>query len=491
MDPREQLLGILKQIESIKVANKHLEELLEKSKEHIYVFYHIYCNINTLGVVRDQCFRIIFSGLYKNLDAVYCFLVGEPEYIIQVRDALGSIGSKFRIAAEGPGDTSYERFTLLKIPNYIRPNDKFLYIHSKGVSDINYYTGKPPERENIFWWRTWMEYFLFTEFKKCLDLLKTYDVIGVNYSSLQIGPHFSGNFWWCTARYYSKLPNCIPPHYFCPEQYIFAANPRHIDIDAGRMEENKGLYSGPYYSKNYIDSEVAKPKPRTYTAIIIEPRKHLALGFVLKNILTNLDSEWEIQIHHGTRNSSWVEDLVNSELSEFRERIKLENLGVENLQTSQDYSRILTDRKFIEKIPTETFLIFQTDSMINPAHKDLWKKYLEYDYVGAPWPWESLKIGNGGFSLRKKSTALTILDKFIHNDIVYEDQFYSQACLVIGAKIPTVDQAKEFSIEQVYNEYSFGIHKAWLHQPHRVEDLCKQCEGLETLISLQKCENDS
>ena len=126
--------------------------------------------------------------------------------------------------------------------------------------------------------------------------------------------------------------------------------------------------------------------------------------------------------------------------------------------------------------------------MINPVHKDLWKKFLEFDYVGAPWPWEHLKVGNGGFSLRKKSIMLAILDKFGPYNGLYEDQFYSQAFIQIGAKMPTVEQAKEFSIEQIYNPYSFGIHKAWLHLPTRVEELCKQCEGLETLISLQKCE---
>lgn len=488
MDDNERLLEILKQLTDLKNANEKLKELIDNSKESIYVFYHIYCNKNTVDVVKDQCFRIVFSGLYKRVDAVYCFLVGEPDYIAKVKDMFKAIGSKFVVGAEGPGDTSYERFTLLKIPAYLKPNDKFLYIHSKGVSDINYYSGKPPERENIYWWRTWMEYFLVGEFNNCLEALKTHDIVGVNYSSLQIGPHFSGNFWWSTAKYYTSLRGQIPHHYFCPEQYIFSGSPRYLDIDAGRMKENKGLYSEPFYSTKYIDLPVSQPILRRYTAIIVEPRKHMALGFVLNNILTNLNSEWGIQIHHGTRNSNWVEDLIISELGEFRERIELKNLGVENLENSQEYSKILTNRNFIEKIPTETFLVFQTDSMINPAYKDLWKKFEEYDYVGAPWPWEWLKVGNGGFSLRKKSVMLKIIDLFGPYTGLYEDHFYSHGCDRIGAKKPTVEQAKEFSIEQIYNPYSFGIHKAWLHQPTRVEELCKQCEGLETLIKLQKCE---
>lgn len=221
-----------------------------------------------------------------------------------------------------------------------------------------------------------------------------------------------------------------------------------------------------------------------FTAIILEPRKHRALSFVVRNILTNLDSRWSVIIYHGTANSEWVQQVLKTDLAELSGRISLQNLGVENL-TSKDYSRVLTTRTFIENIPTETFLMFQTDSMINPAHKDLWLKFLEYDYVGAPWPWDWLKVGNGGFSLRKRSTALAIIDQFGPYMGQYEDHFYSQGCEKIGAKKPSPEMAREFSIEQIYHPFSFGIHKAWIHQPTREEDLCKQCEGLKTLIELQ------
>ena len=37
----------------------------------IYVFYHVYCNKNTETVVKDQVFRIIFSGLYAKVNRIY------------------------------------------------------------------------------------------------------------------------------------------------------------------------------------------------------------------------------------------------------------------------------------------------------------------------------------------------------------------------------------------------------------------------------------
>jgi hypothetical protein len=220
---------------------------------NIYVFYHIYCNKNTEAVVKDQAFRMVFSGLYKRVTAIKCFLAGHQDVIVNVKKILNNIGKKFEIVKEGPNDKSYERFTLLEIPKYIKDGDKFLYCHSKGVSEISHFSGKTPEYENIFWWRTWMEYFLIGQFEKCLTELDNHDIVGVNYSTTPIGPHFSGNFWWSTANYYNRLDKKIGPIYSEPERYIFSGNPRYKDIDAGRMPENGGLYSSPFYSKNYLD----------------------------------------------------------------------------------------------------------------------------------------------------------------------------------------------------------------------------------------------
>jgi hypothetical protein len=221
-----------------------------------------------------------------------------------------------------------------------------------------------------------------------------------------------------------------------------------------------------------------------YTAIILEPRKHAALEFVLRNFLDNLQPTWAIQIYHGTENELWLKDLLESKFNS--PRIFIKNLGVANLETSQAYSKILTTRSFIEEIPTETFLVFQTDSMINPKYKNILEKFMNYHYVGAPWPWVHLKVGNGGLSLRKRSAMLKIIDTLGLYEGPYEDQYYSVGCIRIKANVPNWEEAREFSIEQIYHPYSFGMHKSWLHQPEKIKELCDQCEGLNTLISLQK-----
>ena len=228
----------------------------------------------------------------------------------------------------------------------------------------------------------------------------------------------------------------------------------------------------------------------TCTAIIVEPRRHRALAFVVKNVLENLPANWNVRIYHGTKNQEFVEELLATEFAASSHRISLENLGVENLATQTEYSRILSSREFMEKIPTETFIVFQTDSMINPNHKDLLERFLKYDYVGAPWPWDHLKVGNGGFSLRKRSKMLHIINTTKRYKGAYEDQYFSVGSKLARPYKPSHTEAMEFSIEQVYSPKSFAIHNAWKYLPDHVEQMCKDCPGLETLMSLQS-EEDS
>ena len=224
-------------------------------------------------------------------------------------------------------------------------------------------------------------------------------------------------------------------------------------------------------------------KSQSHTAIIIEPRKHRALSFVIRNILENLDSNWNVIIYHGTANQEFVEEIVRT-LEQFQTRIQLKNLGVADLPTSRAYSEILLRKQFTEEIPTETFLVFQTDSMINPKQKHLIKKFMDYDYVGAPW--KDRVVGNGGFSLRKRSKMLEILNSFsfVINPS-HEDVIFSYGSKTVKPWKPSFEHAKEFSVETIYSDTFFGVHKPWEHHPDKIKEMCELCPGLETLISLQ------
>jgi len=215
-----------------------------------------------------------------------------------------------------------------------------------------------------------------------------------------------------------------------------------------------------------------------YTAIIVEPRKHRALSYVLNNILTNLSNDWNVVVCHGTQNLEFINDIISRNLDKFKDRITLHNLGVENM-TVWEYNKLLTTPSFYDYIPTEMFLVFQTDSIIIPKYAFLINAFLKYDYVGAPWQNDG-KIGNGGFSLRRKSKMLEIIEKVPYRYGTQEDAYFSYAPVPMYK--PTFDEAKLFSVETVFSEVTFGCHKPWNHEGAPI--VSKYTE-IQVLLSLQ------
>jgi hypothetical protein len=204
-----------------------------------------------------------------------------------------------------------------------------------------------------------------------------------------------------------------------------------------------------------------------YTAIIIEPREHKALSYVLKNFCKNLSNNWRIKILHGNKNESFVNNIIKKDLFFYKYKIYTHNLNVDNL-TIEDYNKLLKSVDFYKYIPTEIFLIFQTDTIICKKYKHHIDKFLKYDYSGAPWKPENVtgeKVGNGGLSLRRKTKMLEILNKCpytkYNNTLDNEDYFFSNPCDKVTIYKPTVEEAKDFSSEEQLGKKSFGVHKAY------------------------------
>jgi len=201
-----------------------------------------------------------------------------------------------------------------------------------------------------------------------------------------------------------------------------------------------------------------------YTAVIVEPRKHAALSFVLENFLKNLSNEWNIIIFHGNLNIDFVNNIISNKLNNYKERISTINLNINNL-TRDEYSLLFKQKFFYHRIPTETFLVFQTDSIIFEKNKELINNFLKYDYVGAPWSWSPKGVnnfvGNGGLSLRKKSKMIEIIQKDVDNNNLPEDVYFSCTDKVSLFK-PSQQEAKLFSVEYMYSEVTFGVHQPWI-----------------------------
>ena len=148
----------------------------------------------------------------------------------------------------------------------------------------------------------------------------------------------------------------------------------------------------------------------------------------------------------------------------------------------QDYSDFCLKR-MVDYFDTSHVLIFQADGFILDVK--LWKdEFLEYDYIGAPWPYwrddpypitPKTNIGNGGFSLRSKKMLEVLRDMCD----VYEDhrpiedvlisRKYRPALERMGFKWPSLELAAKFSVEypMAENKYNnqnpgfintFGFH---------------------------------
>jgi hypothetical protein len=198
-------------------------------------------------------------------------------------------------------------------------------------------------------------------------------------------------------------------------------------------------------------------------AILLESRIFENTEFILRQFSRFLPEDFAMWIY--------VTENVYNEYLEIANKlnngIKIIILPNEYKLTSiDDYNNIMFNKSFWNLlIQFERVLIFQMDTMI---YKNTIEQFYQYDYVGAPWDPKykicDSNVGNGGLSLRNiKATidCLNNMDKIIDSgEKIHEDIFYSKAMIKLGYKIPDIETASLFAIEDyMHNENCFGSHK--------------------------------
>jgi hypothetical protein len=153
--------------------------------------------------------------------------------------------------------------------------------------------------------------------------------------------------------------------------------------------------------------------------------------------------------------------------------------NIKYLEKSLNYLdlNVLMLQKLSDYSDGEYFLIVQPDGY--PLNLELWdNSFLDYDYIGAPWPagmrWtgNSPVVGNGGFSIRSKklyelTKKLQGYEEFHKNTLTNEDVMISVVLKDYlkqnNCTIAPVEVARNFSVEIPLDDNhsintAFGYH---------------------------------
>jgi hypothetical protein len=184
-----------------------------------YIVIHTSIGEHLEHILSDMLIHLDWSGLYDDAEAVT--IAASPTTVNTVKFLLKLLGDKQDKVnvIEIPADT-WELSTLQYLHRLAtnltaRGEDAhMLYIHTEGLNLANGdYTAK-------WFWRKFMEHWVVRNHRLARYLLELgYDTVGSNpinfvapefANQTRVNPehswHYSGNFWWSTAKFISSMP---------------------------------------------------------------------------------------------------------------------------------------------------------------------------------------------------------------------------------------------------------------------------------------------
>lgn len=191
-----------------------------------YIFYHCAVINDYYKRFLNTLEKIKTSGLINKVDNIFVIVNGQSDLNFNLDKKIVATTTNYLHPNES---ITINRLRDFSINN---KNSNILYLHSKGVTRSN--------SESVCSWIAVMEHFVISRYEDCLNDLKNFDAVGC---LLKQRPqlHFSGNFWWATSNYISKLPECRD-EYMAPEMW-------HL---SGTTEKNVKCY---FNSDKYLYSE--------------------------------------------------------------------------------------------------------------------------------------------------------------------------------------------------------------------------------------------
>ena len=208
--------------------------------------------------------------------------------------------------------------------------------------------------------------------------------------------------------------------------------------------------------------------------LIVEPRRHADLQRVLRNFDALGPEGYDFVIFHGRGHRAHALQAAAG----LRRQVTLHELPTDNLDAGQ-YSALLKDAAFWNRLTAENVLVFQTDTALCSKSPHTLQAFHHLPYVGAAYDaagigrnshWgEHAFYGVGGLSFRKRSVMLQcIADGADAGAEQPEDVFFSNCVDSRPDRPPDARTMSAFCTQNSFSAPSWGAHKtSLLHPRHR------------------------
>lgn len=182
--------------------------------------------------------------------------------------------------------------------------------------------------------------------------------------------------------------------------------------------------------------------------------------------------------------------LFMSDIRAHNPNFPFEIVKIKKISSKREYSQFIIKELGLY-INTDFVLVIQHDGYVLDA--TAWDdRYLEYDYIGAPWlENDGYNVGNGGFSLRsKKLQQILATDDFIQSNHSAEDVTICRLYRPYleekyGIKFAPEELADKFSYElREPAQSTFGFHSNF-HTPFKETVVVKRSGALGDIIAAE------
>lgn len=238
---------------------------------------------------------------------------------------------------------------------------------------------------------------------------------------------------------------------------------------------------------------IPQPVSAVNQTVIIENRKLPHIEYIIRKVVHLMGPNWGHCVICSNTNHEFIKSMCNN-ISNDIQVINANEMGLahEHEFGQNVYNNMMLSKPLWEALTGEKILVYQQDTDINHGGIDM---FMEYDYVGAPWPVgqddNELGVGNGGFSLRTRQVMIDCLNthspknliindstrnymnglEYLDKPLDYppEDVFYSKTMLDYGiGRVAPRDVGYQFSSETTWYENSLGMHQPWMSSTSRL-----------------------